>query len=295
MTSHTATQNPIINTAEARRAHVQLLMMFHVLLISLIILIHSPRTQSLAISEKPTSFSLNRRFLVLLDRDGVINIDVGPPGVLSSTQLTLTPNAATAIGALKRKGHIVAVITNQSCVGKGLISAKALNGIHSHLQSMLLQDDKDATIDAFYACTSAPGTYDYRRKPNPGMIHEAFHQLTRQKDDDSDLSEDTVAYRERCVFIGDSWRDIEAAATCGIDRRILVSTGYGLECMGGQKPILYSTQKVVRGDASQDTNRFHSSSSTIGMEPNVASDMVFPFYYTENLSSAVAWLLGSVG
>jgi D-glycero-D-manno-heptose 1,7-bisphosphate phosphatase len=53
--------------------------------------------------------------LVLLDRDGVINIDVGAPGVLQISDFCLTPTAGISVGHLKRSGCIVVVVTNQSC------------------------------------------------------------------------------------------------------------------------------------------------------------------------------------
>ncbi len=53
--------------------------------------------------------------LVMLDRDGVINEDVGASGVLDCSEFILTPNASHAIGTLKRLGCSVVVITNQSC------------------------------------------------------------------------------------------------------------------------------------------------------------------------------------
>jgi hypothetical protein len=100
------------------------------------------------------------------------------------------------------------------------------------------------------------------------MIHEA-HQVIQQTVDE------VLTFQEHTVLIGDSWRDLEAAAACNIDCRILVSTGYGLECMKGTRP-----------------------SSSIAMDPiisireiNTDMERVLPFFYTENLSSAVTWIL----
>ncbi len=75
--------------------------------------------------------------LILLDRDGVVNQDVGAPGIICPSQLQLTPNAGIAIGRLKRSGCKIALITNQSCVGKGLINIQQLNVIHQRIQDMV--------------------------------------------------------------------------------------------------------------------------------------------------------------
>jgi hypothetical protein len=53
--------------------------------------------------------------MVMVDRDGVVNEDVGAPGVLRVSDFCLTPNAGISIGNLKRAGCIVVVVTNQSC------------------------------------------------------------------------------------------------------------------------------------------------------------------------------------
>ena len=54
-------------------------------------------------------------YFILLDRDGVINDDVGSPGVISKSQFVLLPGVASSIGTFKRLGHTVVLITNQSC------------------------------------------------------------------------------------------------------------------------------------------------------------------------------------
>lgn len=152
--------------------------------------------------------------LVLLDRDGVVNKDVGSPGVISPLQLELTPNAAQAIGSLKRKGCRVVLVTNQSCVGKGLIDEAELHQINDCLQKMLLDEDNDAILDDIYVCTSVNGSCDPRMKPGPGMIQEACRDASVEPID--------------CVMIGDSLRDLEAAKAGGVGCKILVSTGESL-------------------------------------------------------------------
>lgn len=165
--------------------------------------------------------------LVLLDRDGVINEDVGSPGVICKSQFELTPNAGKAIGKLKRTFNCpVVLITNQSCVGKGLLTSSGLEEIHIHMQSLLLQEDSCATIDRIYVCTSVE-EWDIRKKPNPGMITEACIDWGIDIELNSDL--------DRVIFIGDSLTDMQAARRSGIYNRILVETGYGFDLMGGTK------------------------------------------------------------
>lgn len=196
--------------------------------------------------------------LVLLDRDGVINEDVGAPGVICPSQLRLTTNAALAIGSLRRRGANVALITNQSCVGKGLLTPKGLEDIHGLLQQLLLQDDKDAYLDKIYVCTSTKDDNDPRMKPHPGMILEAM-------DDFSVAPED-------CIFVGDTVTDMQAAHAAGIERRMLVETGYGLGLMNSVSAATPTPQWVHTVEHNDDLNS------------------VTPFVYTKNLYEAVSWL-----
>lgn len=62
--------------------------------------------------------------LVLLDRDGVINEDRAD-FVKSPAELIFIPNALEAIARLKGHGHRLVVVTNQSCIGRGIKIGRA--------------------------------------------------------------------------------------------------------------------------------------------------------------------------
>ena len=67
--------------------------------------------------------------LVLLDRDGVLNEDRAD-FVKSPGELVLIAGAADAVARLTRTGHKVAIVTNQSCVGGGLVDDHTLARVH---------------------------------------------------------------------------------------------------------------------------------------------------------------------
>jgi D-glycero-D-manno-heptose 1,7-bisphosphate phosphatase len=190
--------------------------------------------------------------LVLLDRDGVINCDVGAPGVLSVAQFQLADHAAVAIGNLKRHGCTVVVVTNQSCVGKGIITRQQLDEIHDFMVQQLLKDDADARLDQIYVCTCASKD-DPRCKPNSGMILEA----------QMDFHVDAID----CVLIGDNLTDLQAAAS--IPLRILVATGYGSGIMGREA---------------------EKAPEYIATSPSLPKT-ILPFYYVQNLAAAVDFLM----
>lgn len=156
--------------------------------------------------------------LILLDRDGVLNQDradyVKNPG-----ELTMIPGSAAAVARLQRAGHLVAVVTNQSCVGRGLVTPDMLAEIHRHLHLRLA--DAGARLDDLAVCCDPPWQPSQRRKPAPGMLREA-------------LAKFRIPPTE-AVMIGDALTDMRAAAALGC-RRILVKTGKGTATLAAGVP-----------------------------------------------------------
>ena len=147
--------------------------------------------------------------LALLDRDGVINVD-RPDSVKSPDELALIPGSAAAIARLNAADIKVAVVTNQSVVGRGVIPLRQLEAIHGRLTEMLGREG--ARLDALFVCTDPPGAPSLRRKPRPGMLIEALQRFRAQPGE--------------TPMIGDDLRDLEAAQAAGC-RRVLVRTGKG--------------------------------------------------------------------
>ncbi len=152
---------------------------------------------------------LPRPQLVLLDRDGVLNIDRAD-SVKSPDELVLISGAAAAVARLNRAGVAAVVVSNQSVVGRGIIDAAMLARIHEKLRSELAA--KGAALDAIIVCTDAPDHASERRKPGTGMLREAMATFN--------------ADPARTIVIGDALRDLEAAVAVGCPR-VLVRTGKG--------------------------------------------------------------------
>lgn len=149
--------------------------------------------------------------LVLLDRDGVLNEDradhVKNPG-----ELVMIPRAAAACARLNRAGLKTAIVSNQSGVGQGLLSAAMLERIHERLRAALAAEG--AHVDLLLTCHEPPWSDHERHKPRPGMLLEALRHFRISPGD--------------AVMIGDQLRDLEAARAAGV-RRLLVRTGKGSE------------------------------------------------------------------
>ena len=152
---------------------------------------------------------------VFLDRDGTLIED---RHYLSSiTEISVLEGAPEAITLLNNADFAVVLATNQSAVGRGLLSLANLNSIHEELQHRL--KTQGAQIDGVFFCPHHPteATRAYRsnctcRKPKPGMLEKAARQLAL------DL--------RKSFMIGDTLSDIKTGHTAGC-RSILVKTGKG--------------------------------------------------------------------
>lgn len=146
---------------------------------------------------------------VLLDRDGVINLDRAD-SVKSSSEFSLLPGVEKAIARLNQAGILVAVITNQAVVGRGELSLKGLSVIHQKMEDLLHQ--KGAWIDRIYYCTDTGEQPSSHRKPAPGMLLDAL--------------KDFGFSPKETAFVGDALRDLQAAYKADCERH-LVLTGKG--------------------------------------------------------------------
>lgn len=145
--------------------------------------------------------------LVILDRDGVINVD-SADFILSPEQWVPVPGSLDAIARLCRAGYRVVVATNQSAVGRGLIDTNTLNRIHARMLQQV--HERGGRIDSVFFCPHTPDAGCTCRKPAPGMLDKIAERLN--------ISLLGVP------VVGDSLRDLEAAlAVAGLP--VLVLSG----------------------------------------------------------------------
>lgn len=166
---------------------------------------------------------MNSRNAVFLDRDGTLNEDRGY--VVSLDQFVLFPGVCEAVARLNQSGFRVIVLTNQSAIGRGLMTEEDLNRIHIYLNKQLAT--VGGHVDAFYHCPHHPQDACECRKPKPGLIHKAI----------TDFSLNAAS----CYFLGDKRSDLEAAQAGGI-MGVLVNTspyaGQALQAISaGELPV----------------------------------------------------------
>jgi len=147
--------------------------------------------------------------LVILDRDGVINRE-SPDFIRTTAEWQPLPGSLEAIARLCRAGWTVTVATNQSGVGRGLLSLATLEMIHARMAEALAAHG--ARLAQIAYCPHLPEDDCDCRKPRPGLLRQI---AARQG-----MSLTNVP------VIGDSLRDLEAARAVGA-RPILVRSGNG--------------------------------------------------------------------
>jgi D-glycero-D-manno-heptose 1,7-bisphosphate phosphatase len=147
--------------------------------------------------------------LVVLDRDGVINHD-SAAYIKSPDEWLPIDGSLEAIAALNSAGFRVAVVSNQSGIGRGLLSEASLEAIHSKM--IAAAATAGGEIAAIYYCPHTPEDNCDCRKPRPGLM------LQVAADCDTSLV--------GVPFVGDKPADVELARAVGA-RPLLVLTGYG--------------------------------------------------------------------
>ncbi len=147
---------------------------------------------------------------LFLDRDGVI-IENRQRYVRSWADVDIFPQALRALERVAALPFKVVIITNQSAVGRGLISLAEAHAINERLVDQITSTG--GRVDSVYLCPHKPSDACSCRKPEPGM----FFQVR----DDFDIK------LGRSIMIGDALTDLQAGHAAGIKKLALVRTGRG--------------------------------------------------------------------
>ncbi len=138
---------------------------------------------------------------VLLDRDGTLVVDVPYNG--DPEAVRPMPGAVDAVARLRRAGIHTAVVSNQSGIGRGLLTSDRVEAVNRRVEELL------GPLGPWVVCPHAPDAGCRCRKPAPGLVLRAAELLGAEP--------------SRCALIGDVGSDVEAARAAGV-RPILVPT-----------------------------------------------------------------------
>ena len=149
---------------------------------------------------------------LFLDRDGVI-IENRADYIRTWSDVAIYPQALDALIKIKGSHFKILMITNQSAVGRGLISQDTAREINDRLVAEI--QSSGGRIDGVFMCPHAPQDHCSCRKPEPGLILQA-------------ASEHSIDL-QNSILIGDALSDILAGQKAGVAQNILVRTGRGFD------------------------------------------------------------------
>ena len=159
-----------------------------------------------------TGGEFRTKCVVGLDRDGVINRDLGTY-CFKAEDFDPIEVILDAVAALRRKGYKIVIITDQGGIEKGLYSQQDVDTLHEHMLK-LFGEAGCFSIDAIYYSASSRKE-DPFAKPNTGM----FKRCEKEFRD--------IRFKEG-YYVGDKIKDLKAATNVGA-KPVLVRTGYGLD------------------------------------------------------------------
>jgi histidinol-phosphate phosphatase family protein len=169
---------------------------------------------------------MENRAYVFLDRDGTL---VEDPGYLHRLEdYVLLPGVVEALASLQRAGYRLAVVTNQSGIGRGLFDAAAFETIQERLRDDLARGGVE--LDASYFCPHLPDAGCRCRKPATELLERAVRELG------ADLHTSWV--------IGDKPSDMQLAQNAGC-RGVYVLTGQGVAGRDAVAPAVHVTADLT--------------------------------------------------
>jgi histidinol-phosphate phosphatase family protein len=131
------------------------------------------------------------------DRDGTLIRDTGY--VRDPNDVELLPGVGDALRWAKTQGFLVVVISNQSGIGRGIISEPAFESVDRRFRELLARDG--VTLDGAYYCPHAPDVRCGCRKPKTELVERAVRDL------DIDAA--------RSYFVGDKESDVATGLAMG--------------------------------------------------------------------------------
>lgn len=163
---------------------------------------------------------------ILLDRDGVINRQAGQTKRYVTTweEFEFLPGVLPALRTLATLQRPIIILTNQSPLGRGIMSVEQLIAIHQRMKTEIVA--AGGRIDSIFFCPHHPNDGCTCRKPRPGLLHQAAEHFNLNL--------------QHCCFVGDSWTDFQAAKAAG-SHAIMVRSGQ----QGSQLPTLLRDEPNV--------------------------------------------------
>jgi D-glycero-D-manno-heptose 1,7-bisphosphate phosphatase len=148
---------------------------------------------------------------VFLDRDGTI---IQEKEFLHRVEdVALLPGVVGGLKCLSRHGFQLFIVSNQSGVGRGYFTLAQVERVNEHLMQMLAGEG--VRFRKIYIAPEAPDVPSRGRKPSPQFLFDARDEFNL------DLAQSFI--------IGDKLIDLECGWNAGLQKSLLVRTGYGAQ------------------------------------------------------------------
>jgi D-glycero-D-manno-heptose 1,7-bisphosphate phosphatase len=177
---------------------------------------------------------------VFFDRDGIVNKAPVEGGYVERLEdFEILPEFVSVLKAVSAEGYLAAVVTNQRCVSRGIVSLDVVDSMHDHLRRVL-EDEYGITLLDIMLCPHGRDDGCDCRKPKPGML------LTVAQQHDIDL--------DSSWMIGDHETDIEAGTKAGC-RTIRVLYGDSVSSADFAVVSMVDLQEQISGILETDGGR----------------------------------------
>lgn len=159
---------------------------------------------------------------LFLDRDGVVNVDVGY--LYKKEDFMFMPHITDLMRFMQEKGFLIVIVTNQSGINRGYYTLEQFLDLTDFIFNRCKK--LGINIAKTYHCPHTPDEDCECRKPKPKMFLDAI----------KDLQIDPA----KSIMIGDKDSDIKAATGAGVGTTFLLTKQNSLQ------DIMATLQKEIQ-------------------------------------------------
>lgn len=145
---------------------------------------------------------------LFLDRDGVINYEKKEDYILSWNEFNFMDGVLEAFENLNTFFQSIVIVTNQRCIGKGLLTHEELGLIHHNMLQQII--NVGGRVDAIYYCAD-DDNLSPNRKPNAGMAFQAINDIP-------------TIQLDKAIMVGNRLSDMQFARNAGMQSVYLTTT-----------------------------------------------------------------------